>query len=210
MSGGRTPGPIIDIATQIMPHNTPRGGFIDQKPVGAKTGGSGGGPVLSGWPRTIRWNEFRDVESRPEGEEEDAQIHTEVVQPERVRIAREDGRLRLSNYRVRVRVLRSGSWVVTGAKSDTLKAHEQGHFDITGLTARDMVAELRALRADSADELQQEVSRIIEEAGELGSTLTEQYDDDTDHGRLPERQQAWQDHLQQSSESGDKLTGPPN
>lgn len=136
MGTGRIPGPVIDGVVETASDNPPRGGFADPKPIGAKTGGSGSGPSLTGWPRQIGWSEFRDVAARPAGEEEDAQIHTEVTQPERVDVAREEGRLRLSSYTVRVRVIRDDTWVVAAAKSDRLKAHEQGHFDITGLTAR--------------------------------------------------------------------------
>ncbi|MCB1934727.1 MAG: hypothetical protein KDF59_02175 [Nitrosomonas sp.] len=40
-------------------------------------------PRIRNWPRTLRWKDFRDVFSRPAGNNEDAQIHTEIeISPE--------------------------------------------------------------------------------------------------------------------------------
>lgn len=209
--GGRVPGPIIDLAGDPGPQNPARAGFTEPKPLDAKQG-DGTGPTLSGWPRRVEWREFRGRAARPEGENEDARIHTEVFQPERVGVIRERGRRRLGRYEVRVVVNGGGTWVVSDRRTDELLAHEQGHFDITGLTARDMVADLGAIRARNNTDLQRAVSRIIRRAGELARDLTRRYDSrgETNHGRNTERQRAWETHLQRCKDDGVRLSGAPD
>jgi hypothetical protein len=177
----------------------------DPRPLGAEAARSSG-PQLSGWPRTIGWGEFQEVSSRPAGEDENAQIHSEVIQPDRVGIERDNGRLRLAGYTVQVRLDREQSWVVTSQKTAELLAHEQRHFDITGLSARDLVSDLSAIRAANSEDLQREVTRIIQRQAQLADTLTTQYDTQTDHGRNREAQSRWDAHLNALMQSGGRLS----
>jgi len=204
MGGFRIPGPtrIEDAGGDAIPRDT------GSRPVGKNTGRSAG-PRLDGWPRSIAWSEFSEVASRPAGVNEAAQIHTEVVQPDQVGVQRENGRLRLGGYVVRVQVVSADTWVVTGQKTNELLAHEQGHFDITGLSGRDMVRDLGAIRAADTDELQREVHRIIAHYGQLSSTLSSQYDTETRNGADRAQQQRWEAHLRSCSQNGSPLSAPP-
>jgi len=87
-------------------------------------------------PRTLSWGDFPEVESRPEGEDENAQIHCEIRQPDRVSIMRQRGQVRISGLTVDISVMSSDSWVVRTQKTPELLSHEQGHFDLTGLMGR--------------------------------------------------------------------------
>lgn len=214
MTGARIPGPYPYERDAPEACNPPLAGFKDAAPLGAGSKGGAGkggaGPTLRGWPRAIAWTEFRDLAERPEGEHENAQIKAEGIQPPRAEVAREDGRLRLAAYEVRVVVNRELSWVVTGTKTDVLLDHEQGHFDIQGLTTRDMVAALAALRADNADDLQNEVSRIIAQAQTDGQAMSDLYDSEaeTDHGRDQVRQARWNEAIRAARDGGTALVPP--
>lgn len=209
MGGGRIPGPIGAEREDDDPFGR---GFTDPVPLG---GGSGAAAsvVLAGWPRAISWSEFREVGSRPAGATEAAQIHSEVVQPDRVGVTREAGRVRLSGYTVRVRIVAEDTFVVTSQKSDALLVHEQGHYDITGLTARDMVADLAAIRAGSTADLQQEVSTIIARADALATSLTGLYDGSapggTKNGADAAAQATWNTHLANCGQNNTRLTSGP-
>ena len=211
MGSGRVPGSIgfdggqLDVGTIPFP---PNAGFEARGHLG-KGDASVAGPRLTGWPRQIAWSEFREVATRPSGESEDAQIDTQTLQPERVGVAREQGQFRLGNFTVKLSVIRGNSWVVAAQKSDPLLAHEQGHFDITGLVARDLVKALGALRVSTTDELQREVSRLFETYDAWAKSLSKQYDEETNHGRNTKSQSDWESRIQTCIRQGTSLGTPP-
>jgi hypothetical protein len=210
MGGGRIPGPLRD----EVPHQDPfdQRGFTDAIPLG---GGAGAGPVvtLTGWPRSLTWNEFSERSSRPVGSDEAAQIGSEAVQPEQVDIDRVNGRFQVKDYTVNVEIVAADTWVVTSQKSNDLLNHEQGHYDITGLTARDMVADIAAARGQSPKDLGEQVQKIIARTRALGAKLTKLYDGDgpggTANGKNAANQKKWDAHLASCASKGTRLTGGP-
>ncbi len=212
MGGDRIPGPLSDLTDPLEDQQPPGAGFGLPGVVGLDGGSAPpatGGPHLTGWPRQITWDGFPAVSSRPAGVDEDAQIHAEVVNPENVSATREDGRWRLSAFTVRIRIIRDDSWVVTSQKTANLLAHEQGHFDITGLMGRDCAADLAALRARSADELQGEVNRILAHYRQWAQRLNDQYDDETNHSRNREAQQRWEGRIRAAAQNNTRLAPMP-
>jgi hypothetical protein len=210
MGGGRIPGPIC--GERLGDDPIARPGFTDPIPLGG--GKSTSGSVkLVGWPRAIRWSEFTEVDERPAGEKEAAKIHSEVIQPDRVDVTRENGQFRVSGYTAKLEIFKDDSWVVKDQKSETLRVHEQGHYDITGLIGRDMVNDIGAIRASSTDDLQSQVQAIIKNANELGDRLTKLYDGDqkggTSGGSRPTEQAAWNAHLKSCMDNNTRLTGAP-
>jgi len=211
VGGGHPPGPIGRApAHGRTAHNRGGGGTTHPRPVGSTHTPTNTAPTVSGWPRQIAWSEFREVTSAPDGATEAAQIDSEV-QLGQHRVARDQGQLRLAPpIQATLSVKRSNSWVVTSQKSADLLAHEQGHYDITGLNARDLVGDLDRIRAASARDLQQQVTQTMNAAQALASKLTTDYDTDTNHGLKTDRQQKWQTHLAALKQSGGRLTaGPP-
>jgi hypothetical protein len=211
MGSGRVPGSIgydgglLDIGTIPFP---PNAGFEARGHLG-QGDASITGPRLTGWLRQVSWSEFQEVATRPAGETEDAQIDTQTLQPERVGIAREQGQFRLGNFTVKLNVIRDNSWVVANQKSDTLLAHEQGHFDVTGSVARDLVKALGALRVSTTDELQREVSRLFEAYDAWAKSLSKQYDEETNHGRNAKSQSDWESRIRTCIQQGTSLGTPP-
>lgn len=183
-------------------------GFRSASPQG--TGAATTGPSLAGWPRQIAWDEFRDVNHRPQGVNEDAQIYAELV-PGRFRYVQEDGQYRLGEMAMRLTVRRGRSWVVRSRKSDALLSHEQGHFDITGLIYRGMLPELRTLRESSPRRLAAELRRILREYNTETQQFSNLYDEEseTNHGRDAGRQQEWESLIRDCIRNNTPLTSAP-
>lgn len=95
------------------------------------------------------------------------------------------------------------SWVLSSVKSlpkadqDSLLKHEQGHYNLVALLARDMFIELMQLKgaamASSAD-VAKEVQTIHTRYGNLAQPLQDLYDSktETDHGRDKAKQTKWE------------------
>ena len=193
------------------PGESPGSSWTDQGPVGLDTGGGGSGKAnlkITGWPRSITWGEFKELPARPSGENEDAQIHSEVDQPSEVAVVREGGELRVSALTVTIRTVTEDDWVVTSQKSAELLSHEQGHYDITGLMGRDMGNEIVAARASSRDDLQTKVTQIIQKYAQRAKDLSAQYDEETKNGRNREAQKKWDDKIRSAMQSGARFTAP--
>ena len=119
-------------------------GVEEPGPVGMNDGGQcGQAPRMTGWPSSITWEQFEEKAERPEGETENAFIHAEADLGANVSVCREEGRLRLAAFVVNLRVVEENCWVVRGTKTDDLLSHEQGHFDLAGLNARELMGSPR-------------------------------------------------------------------
>jgi hypothetical protein len=204
--------PLLPDASSPDDFVPPGTGFSESGPVGLDSGG-GGGPaslVVTGWPRALTWDDFRELESRPSDAEgdENAQIHSDVNQPERVRVAREGGQQRVSALTVTISIIRADTWVVRSAKAAALLSHEQGHYDITGLTGRDMGNEILAARAGTLEDLQRQVTDIIERARQRAQDLNARYDTETGGGRNRDAQRRWDESIRSSISNGTSFSAP--
>lgn len=211
MSYSRKPGPVddshdSDSASPMAPVTTSG----DSGPVGMKGGGGtcGGAPRFSGWPRAIAWREFNDLDARPTGEHEDAQIHSEAILDDGVSICRDGSHLRLGSFGVRLQVTADDTWVVRDSRSDALLAHEQGHFDISGIDARQLMNALAALRADNAEELQRLVTERIERSRTESQAMSDRYDTETNHGLNTDVQRRWEAAIRAAIDGNHALTPP--
>jgi len=178
-------------------------------PVGLDAGtGTGGGPAslrLSGWPRDLTWDDFPEVSSDPDGIGEYAQISCEVTQPDQLSVQRQHGQLLVVGLSVNISIVRDQCWAVRGHKTPELLSHEQGHYNITGLTGRDMGNEIMAARAGTTDQLQTRITQIIQRTRERATALNERYDSETNHGINREAQQTWDDRISRSMRSGERF-----
>ncbi|MCI0429450.1 MAG: hypothetical protein L0210_02755 [Rhodospirillales bacterium] len=105
--------------------------------------------ALIGYPHQLRWDEFKKVDELPDGvqPEHDAGVAMDFkVTHYGVLWA---GGKALHKPQVTVVLDSSNTWATDRARTDKkLLAHEQGHFDITGLIARDLAATLLDLQLD--------------------------------------------------------------
>jgi hypothetical protein len=175
---------------------------------GLHGGGNQAAAQVTGWPRNLTWSDFPEVDSAPDGSDENAQIHAEITQPSNVSVVNEHGQVRVSALTVNLSVARSDCWVVRSAKADDLLSHEQGHFDITGMMGRDLGAEIMAARASSTADLQTAVTAIIQRYRTLATSLNDRYDVETNHGRNRDAQARWDARIRSSMQSGARFTPP--
>lgn len=210
MGHTRIPGPLSESPPmEPASPSAPVTGLDQPGTVGMRTGSRCRSvPRLRGWPRTITWREFGEVAQRPDGGDEDAQIHSEALLDPEVSICSDSGRLRLGTFTVRLQVTTEDSWVVRGTATDELLSHEQGHYDLQGLDARALMNRMAALRAENAEDLQRQVTEQIEASRTTAQALSDRYDEETDHGRNAEMQRRWDSAIRDAIRSGNAFQAP--
>ena len=136
-----------------------------------------------------------------------------------------NGEYRVHGARVNVSIDRHNSWAVPGARtSAALLQHEKGHYDITGLIARDLIRKILDLSLDTVvmgamqaagktphqhqnfavQRFQSYINTYVQEANDLGSKLQTNpttgadgiYDVQTNHSQNTTGQAAWNARLQ--------------
>jgi hypothetical protein len=207
MGGCTTAGPEC-AETKEAGKDVPGKGIGTAGPVAAKTGAAQGAKIRN-WPRAITWDDFREVDERPAGVKEDAEIHSEAIFPKDAQIVKEKGRFRLGPLSAEVVIVPENTWVVKTMKQDPLLSHEQGHYDITGLAGRDTLRALAEIRAPTVDVLAERVQKATARVQKLANELTERYDDETSHGLNATQQKRWKDHIRKCMKDGRKLSAPP-
>lgn len=112
-----------------------------------------------------------------------------------------------SKIKVRIQMDKSKSWVLSDAKTDKLKKHEQLHYNISALSGRDLERGLKALTAESPEELAALRDNLTLEMQNLVDEINKEYDNTilwgTDHGRINLHQEVWELHIK-------KLMNDPN
>ena len=171
--------------------------------------------ALRGWPRQLTWADFRKVDSRPPGSREDAHIESEFSNPpgKPFQIVEKGGEFRLSRIVLRVKVDGERTWVVKGAQDEELLRHEQGHFDIIGLLAREWHRTLQKLRANSEEQLKtlmrREERRILAKGEHYDPVSGDGlYDRETDHGQNRGKQKEGNQRPRRLKSSGKPLPAP--
>jgi hypothetical protein len=95
-------------------------------------------------------------------------------------------------FTVRSAFQRSKSWVDRKdplAQTPEILAHEQLHFNISEITARDLRKKLRSKKYTS--NYRKEIRGIYEQAIQHGDDMQKRYDKETRHGLSKEAQQRW-------------------
>jgi hypothetical protein len=78
----------------------------------------------------------------------------------------------------------ANTWVIKGRTSDALLEHEQGHWDIFWMMAKEMERELQGLSNKEADSRFQAIN-------EKYKNFNKQYEDETQHSRIASKQKEW-------------------
>ena len=160
--------------------------------------------ALRGFRYTLGWGkDFRILGTVPLGSHHSAHTEAPVRGIGGLRASLgSDGsyRLRPDSVTILVRMDRDNSWVVRDARSDALLSHEQVHYNIAALGARDLERKLLALSADSPESLESERVRVEKEIDDLMESVNNDYDDDfwgfgTDHGTREFPQMQWKFHI---------------
>ncbi len=178
--------------------------------------------MLEGYPRDLTWVDFDERAASPnppfDALTDTAWSWSADIPPR----ADANGLWSLLNVRVTVALRPMGSWVVTDRKTDALLRHEQGHFDITGLLARDfhnaviLLAEtsraaLNARRGELRDALQRDIDRVQGFRNRrTGLQVEGLYDRETDHSRNILAQNKWNDTFRRARDRGERFWASVN
>jgi hypothetical protein len=167
---------------------------------------------LQNFQYRISWaNDFTRVNSAPDGSDESAFTQarfrgtfpfmqqadgTWIVQP--------------ANAVVRLSMDKVASWVVRGSETADLLTHEQGHYDITALGARDFLNDVLALSGSSTSDLQSQIDSARSSNQSTIDSVNSMYDEDpncgTSHGTNAANQQQWNLRINNAKTSGGRLS----
>jgi predicted secreted Zn-dependent protease len=79
--------------------------------------------------------------------------------------------------------------------TNTLLSHEQGHYDITALGARELYNALLQLTAPSGHELQTRASQLRQRIQQKINRTNTRYDTQTNHSQNAAAQHTWQQRI---------------
>jgi hypothetical protein len=176
--------------------------------------------AMSGFPRTLSWSNFGRPPAHPPADAQTgARFSTSSWTVQLV-----NGIYSVAGFRVTVSLNPAQTWATTSARSSAnLLRHEQGHYDITGLIARDLLGKVLnlsfhqnviAVCIGSGDTprshmqyvqrlFQADITRFGEEARSMLARLNTDpatgrdgiYDVQTNHSQNTAGQQAWNSRI---------------
>ena len=100
---------------------------------------------------------------------------------------------------------KDGSWVKTADKNDYILRHEQHHFDISYICTMQFIDKLRKMVLTTSD-FNKLIGEAYKETAMAMSAMQNQYDTETQHGLIKDKQQEWSDKIDQQLEA----LQPPN
>lgn len=162
--------------------------------------------TLEGWPANVNWNMFEPRSARPPGVTYNAQISPKFDVQD-VHVDEVDGTFKVSGMKILVRVEKSESWVVTSQKSAELLNHEQGHFDILGLMARELKHAAAEASASTKTELIRALRNLMAEKQGRADEVDGDYDSEaeTNHGKNKTKQDQWDKKISDAKANGSDL-----
>ena len=169
--------------------------------------------ILTGvFPRHfLTLNDFQGTAPANPGAGMKAEAHPHINNRDAASESFEDGEetlYRLKDaFKVDVVFDTSASWVIPSVHQDSateqarLLNHEQGHYDIAALVARDFFIEMMALkeaRMSGASDVNDAVMALFTTYPGNAQALQDLYDDhlQTDHGRTQSKQNDWDGYFQ--------------
>jgi hypothetical protein len=182
--------------------------------------------AMKGFPRRLTWADYSTLSTSPD-DDYDAMTVTSFTLKKFFLLGSGTGSIGRRNFRtmvlyvdpiIEVQMNKTLSWALDTEKTPDLLLHEQGHFDITGLVARDFAAKLLEMNIPTEDvvdelnrsipfddkmrhlntKLQTKVDDARREADALLDLLQTtqlgddgEYDKDTEHGENKANQRQW-------------------
>ena len=103
----------------------------------------------------------------------------------------------LSGYEIDLELDVQNSWVKKGKETDYLLKHEQGHFDIGILMAREILKQVKTARFTKFN-FQNGLNKILNTAAVKYRKMGLDYDKETDHSKNSTAQQKWDDFIEKA------------
>lgn len=145
--------------------------------------------ALDGFDYNVSWSDFNHLPTRPQSVDEDAETHSKF--PHSYQFGRNKNAVIVTGADVNISMISSLCWVVSSRKSDLLLNHEQGHYDITALGAREFYNKLLALKAQNENKMERSIKELNARLQQKINTINIRYDTQTDHSQNAGVQQAW-------------------
>lgn len=149
---------------------------------------------LTNFNKILTWNDFNKLSVRPPGKSEDAVISA-TWRIDADQLARKGNAIILEKYTVEIYLVADNCTVltgsVTGPKSAELLKHEQGHFDIIALGAREFNNKVSKLSASTEIELTKKIDELNKTISDKTNVVDERYDTVTNHSMNTSVQQTW-------------------
>jgi hypothetical protein len=177
--------------------------------------------ALEGHDETLAWRDFQGSVpgNRAPGEDASTEARFDLIYDYDYDDEHASRGYRVNHVFVRVTLDRDRMWSVAKSQTADLLRHEQGHYDIVALCARDLYNELTGWNSDSrpkrfrretdlkraVDALPRASRRLAAYIGGAGQTVGV-YDTQTTHGSDAKAQEKWDKALAAARASGTKLT----
>jgi hypothetical protein len=158
--------------------------------------------AINGTSYSLSWSDFTSVSTRPQGVTEDAQVHPEI-RPSNFKIARKGRSVTITDLDIDVGLVSADCWVLSTAKNNDLLKHEQGHFDIIAINAKELYKKLVGLSAASVQALQTSATQLQAKLQRKVTTVDARYDTQTDHSRKKNEQQKWDQQIASEKQKPD-------
>lgn len=140
------------------------------------------------------WNDFTHVDVKPSGFSENAQISTKT-RNQNFRTIVKNKEYVVAGLDYVLYIDKSESWNVTGTETIPFLAHEQGHYDITAIGARELYAGLFTLKGSDIHDLSDKIKDLLQSNQEKLNLKTKNYDVQTKHGDDSGSQQLWESKI---------------
>lgn len=155
---------------------------------------------LTGFDHNVQWHEFMEVEQRPLNTSEDAEILINFS-PLFEYSAPPNQECRVTNVNTSITVNQASSWVVKDHKAAVLLSHEQGHYDITALGAREVHQRVSSIVVANCAEIHTEAQRIQQDVQTNIDAANIRYDSQTAHGTDTGAQTQWVNSIRSAKQS---------
>jgi hypothetical protein len=143
-----------------------------------------------GFDTTISWSSFKKRKTKPAGKDGDAETIATYT-GSNIELAKNGNAVIIKTAEVTVTMNSRASWVVEGKETTSLLKHEQGHYDITSIGAREYYNQLLKLSGSSPKKLIDKVNDLNEAFEKMIGTLNVRYDEQTDHSKIMAEQEKW-------------------
>ena len=148
---------------------------------------------LTNFNKVITWNDFTKVPSRPWGKSEDAVISASWDID--ASFGRKGNAIVIEKYTVNIFLIPEKCTAlntsVVAANAAYILKHEQGHYDIIALGAREFHDKVGKLSADTEVELNTKINDLKTKISDDTDIVDERYDTATNHSMNIAVQQAW-------------------
>ena len=172
--------------------------------------------TILGYPKTLAWANFgwpkASVPTTYGGTHVDCHIETDINATYSTTFDSASGQNILKNVKVTVKINSLRSWVLKGVPTSADQAailkHEQGHYNIAGITATDIENALTNLQNSTVKDLLNDAKTEVSDWTAAGQTEEDTYDGSvadggTDHGNDITQQSAWNSKIAAASSLND-------